>query len=175
MPHHDFDRPGIDYVIQYYDVNKAKIPKLAYNWMAASGLPDFVEKVHRATHKLKHKNQENEKLHGKPKDVLAKYELFDLNERPSEKKPVEVAENLTEPEIKVKQVELEVVDVHKAAELNVNGSEDKKEDDKKTDKLSKENEIVKKNDLKYYYVVVVEKLYSDYFSEHEPHPLFNNF
>ena len=155
MPHHDFDRPGIDYVIQYYDVNKAKIPKLAYNWMAASGLPDFVEKVHRATHKLKHKNQENEKLHGKPKDVLAKYELFDLNERPAEKnnvvsgvaeqeseegglkknfkkKPVEVAENLAEPEIKVKQVELEVVDVHKAAELNVNGSEDKKEDDKKT-------------------------------------------
>ena len=35
IPHSDFDKPGMSYVIQYYDVNKANIPKVAYSWMAA--------------------------------------------------------------------------------------------------------------------------------------------
>jgi hypothetical protein len=37
IPHSDFNENGFDYVIQYYDINKAKIPKLAYKWMATSG------------------------------------------------------------------------------------------------------------------------------------------
>ena len=44
IPHTEFDKIGCDYIIQYYDINKAKIPKLAYTWMASSGLPDYISR-----------------------------------------------------------------------------------------------------------------------------------
>ena len=55
IPHEGFDDKGLDYVIQYYDDSKARIPKLAYQWVTASGLPDYTEKLHRATIKAKSK------------------------------------------------------------------------------------------------------------------------
>jgi hypothetical protein len=42
IPHTDYDKKGLDYIIQYYDINKAKIPKVAFKWMTSSGLPDYM-------------------------------------------------------------------------------------------------------------------------------------
>ena len=53
LPHSEFDEKGLDYVIQYYDDSKARIPKLAYKWVTASGLPDYTEKLHKATLRAK--------------------------------------------------------------------------------------------------------------------------
>lgn len=47
-PHGNIDQNGFDYVLTYFDDPKAMIPSPAYNWMASSGVPDFVEKLHRA-------------------------------------------------------------------------------------------------------------------------------
>ena len=81
IPHNDFDKPGLDYVMQYYDVNKAKIPKLAYKWMATSGLPDYIDKLHKATLQLKHINQKLQKTNITKSDLLSKFELFNLKEK----------------------------------------------------------------------------------------------
>lgn len=51
-PHSSFDENGFDYVLTYYDEPKAAIPSYAYNWMAKTGVPDFVDKVHDAAKKL---------------------------------------------------------------------------------------------------------------------------
>jgi StAR-related lipid transfer protein 7, mitochondrial len=85
MPHKDFGDYGLDYVIQYYDDSKARIPKMAYKWMAASGLPEYLDKVHKAALKLKH---HNEKLMNKNNQhsienqsyTIKDYEIFYMNE-----------------------------------------------------------------------------------------------
>jgi len=77
IPHSDFEKPGLDYVMQYYDVNKANIPKMAYSWMASSGLPDYIEKLHKATLQLKKINQ---KISKNNKNVLSGFEMFYLKE-----------------------------------------------------------------------------------------------
>ena len=80
IPHSDFDKPGINYVIQYYDINKANIPKVAYSWMAASGLPDFIDRLHNATIKLRHsKLKSTESIETQFKHELDKYQVFHLN------------------------------------------------------------------------------------------------
>lgn len=52
----DLNKPGVVYIMQYYDINKARIPSVAYRWMATSGLPDYLDRVHRNTLKLKQHN-----------------------------------------------------------------------------------------------------------------------
>jgi len=47
-PHTSFDENGFDYVLSYFDDPKSSFPSLAYNWMASTGVPDFVDKVHTA-------------------------------------------------------------------------------------------------------------------------------
>ena len=83
----------MNYVIQYYDINKANIPKVAYSWMAASGLPDYIERLHSATMKLRETKikmqNESETYETQLKDELAKYEVFHLykeNKNESNKK-----------------------------------------------------------------------------------------
>lgn len=80
IPHNDFDKPGLDYVMQYYDVNKAKIPSMAYKWMASSGLPDYMEKLHKATLQLKNINQKMHKSNRTKAELLSKFEMFHLRE-----------------------------------------------------------------------------------------------
>ena len=63
VPKVAMDKPGLIYIMQYYDVNKAKIPKFAYTWMAASGLPNYIEKLHKATVHLKLQNSPSSKVH----------------------------------------------------------------------------------------------------------------
>jgi hypothetical protein len=47
-PHTSFDENGFDYVLTYFDDPKSSFPSVAYNWMANTGVPDFVDKVHKA-------------------------------------------------------------------------------------------------------------------------------
>lgn len=84
MPHSDLDKPGLNYVIQYYDINKAKIPKIAYKWMATSGLPDFVQKLHTAAHKLKLKY---ESTGVNELDLLKNIDLVYIHEKPPPRQP----------------------------------------------------------------------------------------
>ncbi|XP_029644939.1 stAR-related lipid transfer protein 7, mitochondrial [Octopus sinensis] len=54
-PHSNFNDNGFDYVLTYSDDPQAAFPMFAYNWMATTGVPEFVEKLHQAAKKL-HKN-----------------------------------------------------------------------------------------------------------------------
>ncbi len=56
-PHKTFDDCGFDYMLTYFDNPRAAFPSPAYNWMASSGVPDFVEKLHLAAIKLHHYNR----------------------------------------------------------------------------------------------------------------------
>ncbi|RWS11183.1 hypothetical protein B4U79_06288 [Dinothrombium tinctorium] len=47
-PHRSFDENGFDYTLTYFDDPKSAFPSPAYNWMACSGVPEFVDKVHNA-------------------------------------------------------------------------------------------------------------------------------
>ncbi|XP_023234789.1 stAR-related lipid transfer protein 7, mitochondrial-like [Centruroides sculpturatus] len=51
-PHRGFDENGFDYILTYFDDPQAAFPSPAYNWMASSGVPDFVEKLHAAAQEL---------------------------------------------------------------------------------------------------------------------------
>lgn len=51
-PHGSYDDNGFDYVLTYFDDPQAAFPAPAYNWMASSGVPDFVEKLHNAAREL---------------------------------------------------------------------------------------------------------------------------
>lgn len=68
-PHTDFNELGLDYILQYHDNPKARIPNVAYKWMAASGLPDWLEKLHKAALNIP-KSEVN----------LSRFEKFYLNE-----------------------------------------------------------------------------------------------
>jgi len=57
-PHSSFDEDGFDYVLTYYDDPKAAFPSIAYNWMATTGVPDFVNKVHNAA-KILHESRKS--------------------------------------------------------------------------------------------------------------------
>ncbi|XP_013408439.1 stAR-related lipid transfer protein 7, mitochondrial isoform X1 [Lingula anatina] len=46
-PHTEFDQNGLDYLMTYHDDPQAPIPSVAYKWIARSGLPDFVERLHK--------------------------------------------------------------------------------------------------------------------------------
>lgn len=51
-PHSTFDENGFDYLLTYFDDPRAYVPVTAYNWIASSGLPGFVESLHRAALEL---------------------------------------------------------------------------------------------------------------------------
>jgi hypothetical protein len=48
----DFHAPGLDFYLNYYDDPKAQIPKMAMSWMATSGLPDWLNKLHKAAKRV---------------------------------------------------------------------------------------------------------------------------
>lgn len=47
-PHHSLHDNGFDYLLTYFDDPQSSFPSAAYNWMAYSGVPDFVSKLHAA-------------------------------------------------------------------------------------------------------------------------------
>ncbi|XP_783781.4 stAR-related lipid transfer protein 7, mitochondrial [Strongylocentrotus purpuratus] len=47
-PFTSFDENGFDYMLTYHDDPKAPIPSSAVNWMATTGVPDFMHRVHNA-------------------------------------------------------------------------------------------------------------------------------
>lgn len=55
-PHSTFDENGFDYLLTYFDDPRALVPMTAYNWIASSGLPGFVESLHKAALDLNEKN-----------------------------------------------------------------------------------------------------------------------
>lgn len=60
-PHSTFDENGFDYLLTYFDDPRAYLPVTAYNWIASSGLPGFVESLHKAAIDL-NANQSKERV-----------------------------------------------------------------------------------------------------------------
>ncbi|KAI8483028.1 StAR- lipid transfer protein 7, mitochondrial [Branchiostoma belcheri] len=54
-PHRTFDEDGFDYILTYNDDPKAFFPSYCINWMASSGLPDFISQLHQAAYNASHK------------------------------------------------------------------------------------------------------------------------
>ncbi|XP_046912253.2 stAR-related lipid transfer protein 7, mitochondrial [Dermatophagoides farinae] len=51
-PYESFDKPGFEFMLTYFDDPRASFPSPAYAWMAARGVPEFVEKLHQAALKF---------------------------------------------------------------------------------------------------------------------------
>lgn len=51
-PHRNIDEDGFDFLLSYYDDPRSSFPGPIYSWMAASGVPDFIEKLHCAAKDL---------------------------------------------------------------------------------------------------------------------------
>ncbi|CAF3679034.1 unnamed protein product [Rotaria sordida] len=49
---HNLDEKGMKFLLTYYEDAKASIPTSTYSYLAQSGIPDFVEKLHIAAKKL---------------------------------------------------------------------------------------------------------------------------
>lgn len=64
-PHKSFDECGFDYMLTYFDDPRAAFPSPAYNWMASSGVNDFVEKLHSAALQLHYSNNYKSNTHSK--------------------------------------------------------------------------------------------------------------
>ncbi|XP_015793270.1 stAR-related lipid transfer protein 7, mitochondrial isoform X2 [Tetranychus urticae] len=58
-PHTTFDANGFDYVLTYFDDPRSAFPNPAYNWMAASGVPNFVESLHKAALQLNRRDKKS--------------------------------------------------------------------------------------------------------------------
>ncbi|KAL8601270.1 hypothetical protein ACOMHN_003214 [Nucella lapillus] len=47
-PHAAIDQNGFNYYMNYFDDPQTQLPTLCYNWLAHTGVPDFVERLHKA-------------------------------------------------------------------------------------------------------------------------------
>ncbi|XP_041368743.1 stAR-related lipid transfer protein 7, mitochondrial-like [Gigantopelta aegis] len=75
-PHSSFDENGFDYCMTYFDDPQAAFPSPAYNWMARTGVPDFVEKLHKAAqfmHELTVKKQKSSSVPEQESDGTFSY------------------------------------------------------------------------------------------------------
>lgn len=179
IPYTDFDRPGLYYIIQYYDVNKAKIPKLAYKWIASSGLPDYVNKLHKATIKQRLKqddeteknlmetfeffriNDKSEKVFKEDSKAQSEVLLFEGSKNRKEKDGVkELGPKETENKDGTDGMEPEIQLSDMAAKLKVN--------------IDKLDQRVKET-MPEYLKEITQKLNEDYFTSYEPHPVFYNY
>ncbi|XP_005091818.1 stAR-related lipid transfer protein 7, mitochondrial isoform X2 [Aplysia californica] len=58
-PYTTFDENGFEYVMTYCDDPQTNFPTVCYNWMASTGVHEFLEKVHRAARKKHEKSNES--------------------------------------------------------------------------------------------------------------------
>ena len=116
----DFHEVGLDFYLNYYDDPKARIPNMAYKWMATSGLPDWLEKLHKAAKgvpKPKEKInvfEEYELVYIKEKENNLELVQTESTEMPDTADTVEIinknAETLIEPVTKIENSEMVTVE-----------------------------------------------------------------
>ncbi|KAI0211996.1 StAR-related lipid transfer protein 7, mitochondrial [Lamellibrachia satsuma] len=63
--HTKFDENGFDYILTYYDNPKGHFPSIAYNWMASTGVPDFVDKMHQSAKQLHEQKKKKKPVTGR--------------------------------------------------------------------------------------------------------------
>jgi hypothetical protein len=169
IPYTDFDKPGLYYIIQYYEVNKANIPKVAYKWIASSGLPDYVAKLHKATLKLRERQDDESE-----KNFLDTFEFVRVNE-----KSVQVPEpRASESEVLL----FEGSDNTVTREANRNnivqtqspGREDEVQSSELKVAITKFDQKIQES-MPQYLKEITQKLYEDFFINYEPHPIFFNY
>ena len=173
IPYTDFDKPGLDYIIQYYDINKAKIPKFAFKWMATSGLPDYVEKLHKATLKLTEKN--NKLNHLDKNNILNSFEMFYLNS-PIDTEEIEDLKTdsdehvALDPVIQIDSTVVEILnEIENKIDLEIETTLQNSEGN--VEAISNKDEIEKRK----FIMSIVKKLNEDYFDDYEPHPHFYHY
>lgn len=57
-PHTDFDEDGFDYFMTYFDDPQTQLPSICYNWLASTGVPEFVERLHTASRLMQDRMQQ---------------------------------------------------------------------------------------------------------------------
>lgn len=179
IPYTDFDRPGLYYIIQYYDVNKAKIPKLAYKWIASSGLPDYVAKLHKATMKQRLKQDDETE-----KNLMETFEFFRINDK-CEK--VLKEDSKAESEVllfegsKNQKAKEEVKEVVPKETENKDGTDVMEPEIQPSDMATKLKVGIVEIDQRVqetmpeYLREITQKLNEDYFISYEPHPVFYHY
>lgn len=155
IPYEDFDKNGIYYIIQYYDVNKAKIPKLAYSFITSSGLPDYVSKLRKASLKLRQKNNSNCET-----DFLEEFKDFQIYTK------IKTPETEMNPKLESDEENIENSIIKNETQESQPEYEDKKDDSNQNQLNAQIPQVV---------VFLVQKLNEDYFDSEEPHPIFFNF
>ena len=68
-PHGSLHEDGFDYLLTYSDDPQSSFPSAAYNWMAYSGVPDFVNKLHAAAVRLNNETMSNQRSIQRAADV----------------------------------------------------------------------------------------------------------
>ncbi|CAG5134608.1 unnamed protein product [Candidula unifasciata] len=58
-PDTTFEENGFDYVMTYFDDPKTNFPPMCFNWMASTGVHEFLEKVHKAALKKHERSNES--------------------------------------------------------------------------------------------------------------------
>lgn len=179
IPYTDFDRPGLYYIIQYYDVNKAKIPKLAYKWIASSGLPDYVAKLHKATLKQRLKHDEET-----DKNLMETFEFFRMSDK-SEK--LAQKDSTTESEVLLCEASKNQKENKQIKEDKPKGIENIKDSNGEESETQLDDVSAKlkvriieidqrvQETMPEYLKEITQKLNEDYFISYEPHPVFYNY
>lgn len=161
VPYTDFDKPGIFYIIQYYDVNKAKIPRMAMKWMASSGLPDYVNKLHKATLKTRNQNPNDS-----DNNSLEPYEVFSMNSSAVQTSSSDIDRTSAESEVNLYDTKVDLKEKDSALVTSKTMIS--------SDNCQNKNEDL--NDIMPGFLIeVTRKLNEDYFNEYEPHPIFFNY
>lgn len=169
MPHTELDKPGLNYVIQYYDINKAKIPKIAFKWMATSGLPDFIERVHKAAHKLK-QTYDRDKVN--QMDLISDVDLLYLSGEPisaSNTKSNEKDNNLNPV-----SSEQQLNDKNEKEDQTINSDKQQQSVEYSNSKLTKSKILENLDRFERKRARLLETTNREFFKDDEPHPVFFN-
>lgn len=165
MPHTELDQPGLNYVIQYYDINKAKIPKIAFKWMATSGLPDFIEKVHKAAHKLKQK-YDAEKVN--QIELISDVDLLYI------KKNLEIIKKENQNENKNDQTNQNIVPINDKIQQEQTPSIEQKNISINNTSTNSNKILDNLNRFEQKRAQLLDRTNREFFKQDEPHPVFFN-
>ncbi|XP_076030128.1 uncharacterized protein LOC143018551 [Oratosquilla oratoria] len=66
----DFDKPGIEYTLTYFDNPGTSLPQRVTNFIASTGMPDFLRKVHTAALSLQDQAKEGQEVYHHIPEVL---------------------------------------------------------------------------------------------------------
>ncbi|CAK8689573.1 stAR-related lipid transfer protein 7, mitochondrial-like [Clavelina lepadiformis] len=61
-PHKTIDEPGLDYLLTYCDDPQTSLPTRVSSWVVTTGIPDYIEKLHKASLNLNKVKEDKEEI-----------------------------------------------------------------------------------------------------------------